>query len=238
MLFRSILGFTFEPSQFVWSNLFFGLILINSKEKNKLFWFVLTIIEILISMSFTSILVSVILSVYAIYDFDYRDRIIFITIIILAIICISFAENSSIISYYSDRFQKVQITAVGKSYETNINSEIRIQSIMYTLSQFLYTPFLGSGLGTSYSYSALVTFLASCGLCPFLIYIYIFKYFCKKWCNISLISSICCLFAFFFAGAISDFYTFILPFCLILCNIKFNKEELYDRNSHFKLFDL
>lgn len=219
-----ILAFTFEPSQFVWSNLFFGLILINSKEKNMLIWFILLILESLISMSFTSILVVIVLIIYALYIFDYHDKIIIVIAILILSIFIFTTQNSTIINYYNERIQKVQLTASNKVYETNINSEIRIQSIMYTLSQFKYSPFLGSGLGTAYAYSGLITFIVSCGLCPIYIYAYIFKYFCKKWCKLSLISIIVFSIALFFAGSIADFYTFIFPLSMVLCNINSNKE--------------
>lgn len=233
-----ILGFSFEPSMFVWSNLFFGLILLSSNDKKKIQWFLLVLIELFVSMSFMSVLVILLLLFYSIFNLKGKERLAIFILIFLFCLLLYIFRNSNIIHYYIQRVLKSQNTLLSNDFSSDLNSEIRLQTIKYTLSQFIWCPLIGTGLGTAYAYSCITTYLTSIGIVGFFILAYIITYFsCFSYNKISISFIIIIVIALFFAGSIADLYTFILPFTMIISNYKY-KEEQNDRSNNFKLFNL
>lgn len=194
-------GLTREGSHFVYSS-FTSLIILfieskispSSKKKNMLY-VLICVAEIFMSMSFTTVLIFVmLLLIYTVYNYNdensrrFKRIFILTTIILVAIfqlgpIILSHLGNG----YYSTRFlssfedvtsiinSKSDITSF-YSAATISSTTTRIFSVIDALSTLAYRPLFGLGLGTNFCHGSTALTLSEIGILGLFFYVRFYFY--------------------------------------------------------------
>ncbi|WP_373140649.1 hypothetical protein [Beduini massiliensis] len=184
----TIYGLCTEPSSLALSLFYIGLGIISVEKCKKIILLKLLVLcfigiltgSMLFYLLFLLLVTSFLLNKSNNIILIIRSHKILFFCILLAIInffiIFSFTQLGS---YYLNRvYNIIDIIFSGKH---NLNSEsVRIYSAIEMIQVFIRSPLIGSGLGTAYGYSSLLTFLANFGLCGVLFYFYIWKYFIGK----------------------------------------------------------
>lgn len=185
-------GLKSEPSMYAYTLFVFGLIFLigwlYQKNKNDRKWFLLSMILMILTKSFSAVLCMGLVVVYVLI-FHYKNtnsaKKLLYFIISVVIIGISFAALVKIAnttrfdSYYLERIRKGILSMTDLSiggwtgdYATYDGStKVRLISIVGTWAYVLKRPFFGLALGSTYAHSTMITVLASLGWVGTLIWV-------------------------------------------------------------------
>lgn len=251
----AILGFTREPSYFS-ETLYLILLLIlaniilNNDSKK---WFFAGFVLSLMSMSLSAIIFTSILLLFYFVTTNIKksyEKVIVIcsltlTMAILSIVFLYIFGGNQIFqeNYYFTRIcnsiNDISLLVNNYRVDTNITSEkIRLTSIVDTFTAFTNRPFLGIGIGTANSHSAVINILSNIGIIGVLMWIsYLMKICSFKLKNKkrAIRRMLLFLIPYLFVGNISLLYGIkIIP---ILCGIFMIENIKFDDNLRKRYLD-
>lgn len=230
----SLQGLTKEPSLYA-AQLFIILILLyrNKKEVNKK-WIILTIVLMIFSMSFSTI-VLLLDAIFLFILFEYKNnkkvKKIFVAIMLLTIIIVVIIVNWErlIQSYYIKRLLGTleiftDILNGNTVYSNDISSNSRIKSTLDAWSYIKDRPLFGVGVGTVSSLSSLLEFVAEVGFIGIIIWFKTVAFAPSKINSKYVKCIIIWMFSFFMIATESPFWTLNgIIMILTLQNICFNE---------------
>lgn len=225
-----LLGLSYEPSNFTFSQFVIGFLLISEGIKNGkskyLIICVPLVLFILLSTSFSAVLYSgVLLGLFFISGRNRikRSWIITGTLFLIGFVFFFFfnslvggsASSSTVtemVQYYTGRWGKVVNSVEVGSGET----EIRIIATLESLKVFLQAPIWGVGLGANYCYAIIPMALANMGIIGSGLWVAAFK---AKFSTINLSRALVSLLVvmFCFVGNIGILYNFLLALLIFEC---------------------
>lgn len=167
----SLYGLTRESSHLSESMfLFCSICLLSGLMKKNKKWFILSLVLMMLSMSFSTIMyvVCIVITYILINNINIKKNIstiaIFLFVLITGIVFIS--SNS----YYMERlvgfFTDLSFVKSGGiiSYNNITSSKVRLYGILETFKAFCERPLFGFGIGTAYANSGIVSMLADVGI--------------------------------------------------------------------------
>lgn len=230
----AIYGFCTEPSSLSLSLFYIGLasILVIREYKHLFIAFtIILVIGVLTgSMLFYVLFLLLILALFVkeytnIFCFLKRKNKLIICFFLVFLIMLRFFLQSNLGSYFINRILNVFSIFLNGNIAFNSES-VRIYSSLDMLRVFVYRPLFGAGLGTTYGFSSLFSFLSNFGIIGVISYFTVWKNFIGKFKYRNLLFLIVPLFvSFIIHGSIN---TFVFPqYLLILLMIYYANNVLF-----------
>lgn len=212
---------TLEPGHIAKALWVLLLVYILTKEKLNYSYIALVFIYLLLSTSFAGLLY--IASLVFILFIKERNKYLKFAIILFITISISIIliYYQGLVYYNFQRFISVYNLFRYLDIDDATGSEIeRLMSNAVLLKVFLSRPFFGVGIGTVYSYSALISLLATVGMIGVSLLFYLYAMLLEKFVNKKTIITITILlFVLLLTGSIGFFYSIHILLIIIAINI-------------------
>lgn len=176
----ALCGLTAEPSHLAVALLWMCIVFICYESilgKSLKFWIVSSALLMILSMSFTTLILVIALIVFLLMKhyletgklIKTKGLFVFCFIIILAVFIFMFSDN-----YYVNRFKKI-VDNFG-----NTITEVRLLSIYDTFQVYITRPVLGLGLGTNKCFSGIVIGLSNIGLAGIAFWFFLVFHICGR----------------------------------------------------------
>lgn len=182
----ALCGLTAEPSHLAVALLWMCIVFICYESilgKSLKFWIVSSVLLMILSMSFTTLILMIALIVFLLIK-HYLETgklmetksvfaLCFITIVSILVFC--FSDN-----YYVNRFQRI-VDNIGNSDLKSIEiTEVRLLSIYETFQVYITRPVLGLGLGTNKCFSGIIIGLSNIGLAGIVFWFFLVFHICGR----------------------------------------------------------